>query len=70
MQCAITRVAVPRRASGPDPEPPPASTSTNLAGIGAKHPLMTAVKYRDLIVAYKGGRPIRLSDVATAVDSA
>jgi len=38
--------------------------------IGANDQLMTASQYRDVIVAYKGGRPIRLSDVATAVDGA
>jgi len=35
VQFAITRVAVPRRANGPDPEPPSVSTSTNLPAIGA-----------------------------------
>jgi len=35
VQFTITRVAVPLRANGPDPEPPSVSTSTNLAAIGA-----------------------------------
>src|SRR5260370_1438056 len=35
VQFTITRVAVPRRANGPDPEPPSVSASTNLAAIGA-----------------------------------
>ena len=34
VQFAITRVAVPRRANGPDPDNPSVSTSTNLAAIG------------------------------------
>jgi multidrug efflux pump len=37
--------------------------------IGANDQLLTAAQYRDIIVAYKGGRPIRLSDVASTVDS-
>jgi hypothetical protein len=35
VQFAITRVAVPRRANGPDKNHPSVSTSTNLAAIGA-----------------------------------
>jgi hypothetical protein len=35
VQFAITRVAVPRRAKGPDPELPSVTTSTNLAATGA-----------------------------------
>src|SRR5258708_5620359 len=35
VQFTITRVAVPRRANGPDPEPPSVSASTDLAAIGA-----------------------------------
>jgi multidrug efflux pump len=38
--------------------------------IGANDQLMTSTQYQDIIVAYRNGRPVRLSDVATAVDSA
>jgi multidrug efflux pump len=38
--------------------------------IGANDQLMTSEQYNNIIVAYKNGRPVRLSDVATAVDSA
>ena len=38
--------------------------------IGANDQLFTASQYRPLIVAYKNGAPIRLSDVAEAVDDA
>jgi multidrug efflux pump len=44
----------------------PARAST----IDANDQLKSADEYRNLIVAYKAGRPIRLSDVATAVDDA
>jgi multidrug efflux pump len=38
--------------------------------IDANDQLRSAAEYLDLIVAWKGGRPIRLSDVAHAVDGA
>ncbi len=38
--------------------------------IGANDQLLTADVYRPLIVAYRNGAPVRLSDVATVVDSA
>src|SRR6185312_13748750 len=38
--------------------------------IDANDQLKSADEYRTLIIAYKGGRPIRLTDVATAVDDA
>jgi multidrug efflux pump len=38
--------------------------------IGDNDQLMSAAQYNAIIVAYKGGRAIRLSDVATAIDSA
>jgi multidrug efflux pump len=44
----------------------PARAST----IDANDQLKSADEYRNLIVAYKAGRPIRLSDVAVAVDDA
>ena len=44
----------------------PARAST----IDANDQLRSADEYRKLIVAYKSGRPIRLTDVATAVDDA
>ena len=44
----------------------PARAST----IDANDQLKSADEYRNLIVAYKAGRPIRLTDVATAVDDA
>jgi len=44
----------------------PARAST----IDANDQLKNADEYRNLIVAYKSGRPIRLSDVAVAVDDA
>jgi multidrug efflux pump len=37
--------------------------------IGANDQLFTAPQYRSLIVAYRNGAPIRLSDVAEAVDA-
>ena len=44
----------------------PARAST----IDANDQLKTANEYRNLIVAFKGGRPVRLSDVAEAIDDA
>ncbi len=44
----------------------PARAST----IDANDQLRSADEYRKLIIAYKGGRPIRLTDVAEAVDDA
>jgi multidrug efflux pump len=38
--------------------------------IGANDQLSTSSQYRGVVVAYKDGAPVRLSDVATAVDSA
>ncbi|MDQ2823706.1 MAG: efflux RND transporter permease subunit [Pseudomonadota bacterium] len=38
--------------------------------INANDQLITAPDYKNLIVAYKNGAPVRLSDVATVVDSA
>ena len=38
--------------------------------IGANDQLLTSAGYQPLIVAYHNGAPVRLSDVATAVDSA
>jgi multidrug efflux pump len=38
--------------------------------IGANDQLTTSVQYNQLIVAYRNGAPVRLSDVATAIDSA
>ncbi len=38
--------------------------------IDANDQLRSADEYMKLIIAYKGGRPIRLTDVATAVDDA
>jgi hydrophobe/amphiphile efflux-1 (HAE1) family protein len=37
--------------------------------IGANDQLMTAADYRPIIVSYRGGAPVRLSDVATVTDS-
>ena len=36
--------------------------------IGANDQLLTSAGYRPLVIAYKNGNPIRLSDVATVVD--
>ncbi|HUO59658.1 MAG TPA: multidrug efflux RND transporter permease subunit [Candidatus Acidoferrales bacterium] len=36
--------------------------------IGANDQLVSAANYRDVIVAYRNGGPIRLSDVATVID--
>ena len=44
----------------------PARAST----IDANDQLRSADEYRDLVIAYKSGRPIRLSDVADTVDDA
>ncbi|HXR58066.1 MAG TPA: MdtB/MuxB family multidrug efflux RND transporter permease subunit [Burkholderiales bacterium] len=44
----------------------PARAST----IDANDQLKSADEYRNLIIAYKGGRPIRLTDVAEAIDDA
>src|SRR6185312_9046608 len=38
--------------------------------IDANDQLKSADEYRNLIIAYKGGRPIRLTDVAEAIDDA
>jgi multidrug efflux pump len=38
--------------------------------INANDQLQTAAEYRDIIIAYKNGNPVRLSDVAYAVDGA
>ncbi len=38
--------------------------------INANDQLMSAAAYRNLIIAYKNGSPVRLSDVANAVDGA
>jgi multidrug efflux pump len=38
--------------------------------INANDQLMNAAGYRDLVVAYRNGSPVRLSDVANAVDGA
>ena len=40
MQFAITRVAVPRRANGPDPEPPLGVHEHESSGDRREHPLM------------------------------
>ena len=38
--------------------------------IGANDQLSTSSQYNNIVVAYKNGAPVRLSDVATVVDSA
>ena len=38
--------------------------------IGANDQLLSAVDYNNVIIAYRNGSPVRLSDVANAVDSA
>src|SRR5581483_6292661 len=38
--------------------------------IGANDQLLSADDYRPIVVAYRNGAPVRLSDVATVVDSA
>ncbi len=38
--------------------------------IGANDQLSTSLQYNNIVVAYKDGAPVRLSDIATAVDSA
>ena len=38
--------------------------------IGANDQLLTSDGYRNVIIAYRNGAPVRLSDVATAVDGA
>ena len=38
--------------------------------INANDQLKSAVEYNDIVVAYKNGNPVRLSDVATVVDGA
>ncbi|HEY0556489.1 MAG TPA: MdtB/MuxB family multidrug efflux RND transporter permease subunit [Thermoanaerobaculia bacterium] len=38
--------------------------------IGANDQLLSSDQYRPLIIAYKNGSPVRLSDVATVIDSA
>jgi len=44
--------------------------SRNSYAIGANDQLLSAGDYRPLIVAYRNGRPVTLSDVATVEDSA
>ncbi len=47
------------------------SANVNQAStIDANDQLRSAAEYRDLIIAYKAGNPVRLSDVATTVDDA
>jgi hypothetical protein len=41
VQFAITRVAVPQRANGPDPEPPLGFHGHESSGDRREHPLMT-----------------------------
>jgi multidrug efflux pump len=41
---------------------------TRAFAISANDQLPTAAAYKNLVVAYRNGRPVRLSDVATAVD--
>jgi multidrug efflux pump len=43
---------------------------TRAFSINANDQLVTAKEYKDLILAYKNGAPVRLSDVAQVVDSA
>jgi multidrug efflux pump len=43
---------------------------TRAYSINANDQLVTAREYKDLILAYKNGAPVRLSDVAQVVDSA
>ncbi|NYE59237.1 multidrug efflux pump [Duganella sp. 1224] len=43
---------------------------TRAYSINANDQLVTARDYKDLILAYKNGAPVRLTDVATVVDSA
>ncbi len=43
---------------------------TRSYAINANDQLATAEEYRDLVVAYRGNAPVRLSDVATIVDGA
>src|SRR5678815_3302396 len=38
--------------------------------IGANDQLSTSTQYNSVVVAYKNGAPVRLSDIATAIDSA
>ncbi|HTD24185.1 MAG TPA: multidrug efflux RND transporter permease subunit [Terriglobales bacterium] len=38
--------------------------------IGANDQLLSSEQYRPIIIAYKNGAPVRLSDVATVIDSA
>ncbi|MGH9547032.1 MAG: multidrug efflux RND transporter permease subunit [Terriglobales bacterium] len=38
--------------------------------IGANDQLSTSAQYNNVVVAYKNGAPVRLSDIATAIDSA
>ena len=38
--------------------------------IGANDQLFSSAQYRPLIIAYKNGAPIRISDVADAIDDA
>ncbi|MBL8484038.1 MAG: MdtB/MuxB family multidrug efflux RND transporter permease subunit [Rhodocyclaceae bacterium] len=43
---------------------------TRAASIAANDQLKSAADYRDLIIAYRNGAPIRMSDLATLVDDA
>ncbi len=38
--------------------------------IGANDQLLSSEGYRNIIIAYRNGAPVRLSDVATAIDGA
>ena len=58
--------------------PPPTSTRPRAAStaraqsytIDANDQLLSSAEYRPLIVAYRNGAPVRLSDVADVVDDA
>ena len=45
-------------------------TSRQAFTIGANDQLMSSREYRPIIIAYRNGAPVRLTDVATVVDSA
>src|SRR5262249_53585503 len=53
VQFAITRVAVPRRANGPDPEPPLGVHEHESSGDRREHPLMPPI----MRAASKAGPP-------------
>ena len=36
--------------------------------IGANDQLLTSDQYRPIVIAYRNGAPVRLSDVATVID--